>query len=47
MEDGFDDEYEDDIGELSIADLGGFPTPEENIKLFGLLIFVTDNDIGV
>ena len=38
---------EKDEGELNIADLGGLPTPEENSKLLGLLLSMTDNVEGV
>ena len=51
FEDDSDGEYEDDIGLPNIADLGGFPTPEENMRLVGLVFVVSvfateEEDVG-
>lgn len=43
----WDEEYEDDIGLLNMADLGGLLTPDENIKLDGLLLLVDSKAVGV
>ena len=42
----WDEEYDVDNGLLNIADLGGLLTPDENIKLAGLLLVVSATVVG-
>ena len=42
----WDEEYDVDNGALNIADLGGLLTPDENIKLTGLLLVVSVTVVG-